>query len=68
MIPVAIHRTVRGRAWIDLDDDRALDPGEPALTGATAPVTACVTEALRAVRYRASGIVVRAVVPVVFRR
>lgn len=41
---------------------------EAALTGATAPVTACVTAALRGVRYRASGIVVRATVPVVFRR
>jgi hypothetical protein len=41
---------------------------EAELTGAPPPVATCVAEAARGVRFRASGIVVRAVVPVAFRR
>jgi hypothetical protein len=41
---------------------------EAELTGAPAPVATCVAEAARGAQFRASGIVVRATVPLAFRR
>jgi len=67
---IALRRARRpaGEASLQMTVEADGAVSEATLTGATAPVTACVTEAVRGVRFRASGIVVRAVVPVVFRR